>query len=147
MLIKEHGRLVLRVVEDADVRVHQGADQHAVVVLELERVEDAELVEELPAQVLSTHTHEANVSTCIGRARDTRAVCKRSCVHGLRARSPEDDGHRAARRDGTPVHKGGRRQTSARACACTAGTRTRSGSAQDSRHQSVLGPKSGQRAC
>ena len=56
MLIKEHDRLVLRVVEDADVRVHQGADQHAVVVLELERVEDAEQVEELPAQVLSTHT-------------------------------------------------------------------------------------------
>ena len=67
--------------------VHQGVDQHAVVVLELERVEDAELVEELPAQVLSTHMHEANVSTCIGRGRDTRAVCKTSCVHGLRARA------------------------------------------------------------
>ena len=43
---KELGRLALRVVEDADVRVHQHADQHADIVLELERVEEAEQVEE-----------------------------------------------------------------------------------------------------
>ena len=71
---KELCQLGLRVVEDADGRVHQHTDQHAVVVLELERAEDAEQVKEA-AQVLSTHTHEANVSSYALGAGGARVLC------------------------------------------------------------------------
>lgn len=52
----ELGRLALRVVKDAEVRVDQHADQHADVVLELERVEEAERVEECHLRSCR-HTH------------------------------------------------------------------------------------------
>ena len=147
MPVKELGRLALRVVEEADARVGQHVDQHVVDLVVLDRVEEADEVEECQLRSCQHTRLRKMLLVCIGRRRDVRAVCTRCRVIKLRAHSPEVHGQRAAQRDGRPA------LTVAEGRASVARSRRlqqrggRASSDRASRLQAVVGPKRWQRAC
>ena len=130
----------------ADQRVDQHADQVVDVVV-LARFEEAGLVEEYQLSSCQQAPTNTMSAMCVGRGRGGCASVQRWRALGLRRRSPEEDGHRAARRDGTPAGTGTRRQMS------VARVRThqeRAGTGRATRHamrEVVFVPRRGQRAC